>query len=125
MPALATRLTEVALTASPAQAEDLRAGHRAAAARAAALAGSGGGKDDPPPDDAARAELRRLAFGWLKADLAARSRVLRAEPKSGPDVRKALDGWRQDPDLAGVRDSGALTSCRRWNGGRGNRSGGT
>ena len=107
-PALATRLAEAALAASPARADDLKAGHRDAAAHAAALAGSGGGKDDPPPDEAERADFRRLALGWLKADLAARSKRLEADPKAGPDIRKSLDAWRQDPDLAGVRDAGAL-----------------
>ena len=81
-PALAARLAEVALAACPPHADDLRAGHRAAAARAAALAGSGGGNHDPPLDDTGRAELRRLAFGWLKADLAARRSLSGADPKS-------------------------------------------
>ncbi len=107
-PALAARLYEVALIASPARADDLDAGHRSAAARVAALAGSGGGQDDPRPDDGERAELRRLALDWLKADLAARSKRLKADPKAGPDVRKALQTWREEIDLAGVRDPGAL-----------------
>jgi hypothetical protein len=107
-PALAARLYEVVLAASPARAADLKAGHRHAAACAAALAGSGGGKDDPRPDDAERVGLRRLALGWLKADLSAWSKRLKTDPKAGPDVRRALRTWREDTDLAGVRDPAAL-----------------
>jgi eukaryotic-like serine/threonine-protein kinase len=107
-PALATRLYEVFLAASPARADDLKAGHRHAAACAAALAGSGGGQDDPRPDDAERGEFRRLALDWLKTDLAARSRRLKTEPKAGPGVRTALEAWREDADLAGVRDPAAM-----------------
>ena len=58
--------------ALPSRADDLKAGNRDLHACAAALAGCGRGEDDPKPDDAERAELRKLALGWLSADLAAR-----------------------------------------------------
>jgi Flp pilus assembly protein TadD len=60
-PALAARIYELVLAASPARAGDLDTGHRYRAARAAARAGCGRDKDDPPLDQAERAELRRLA----------------------------------------------------------------
>ncbi len=107
-PALAARLYEVGLAASPARADDLKAGHRHAAACAAALAGSGSDRDNPHPDDVERAEFRRLALDWLKTDLAARSRRLKTQAKAGPDVRTAPEAWREDADLAGVRDPAAL-----------------
>jgi serine/threonine protein kinase/tetratricopeptide (TPR) repeat protein len=103
-PALAARLFDVALTVSPTQALDLKAGQRHAAACAAALAGSGGGEDDPRPDDAERAGFRRLALDWLKADLAAWSARLTADPK----VVAQLRHWKEDTDLAGIRDPGAV-----------------
>jgi serine/threonine-protein kinase len=108
-PALAARIGEVILDVLPRCAGDLKAGHRDRAARAAARAGCGRGKDDPPPTEAERAELRRLALGWLRADLTAWGRVLDAgDPKARADVAPALRRWRADPDLAGVRDPQAL-----------------
>ena len=75
---------------------------------AAALAGSGGGEDVLRPDEAERDGFRCLALGWLKADLAAWSRRQKADPKAGPDVLKALRTWREEGDLAGVREADAL-----------------
>ncbi len=107
-PALAARLYEVVLTVSSTRAGDLEAGYRLAAARAAALAGSGVGEDEPRPADAERAEFRRLALDWLRADLTSWTKRLAADPKSGSRVVEALGRWRQDRDLAGVRDADTL-----------------
>jgi hypothetical protein len=85
--------------------DDLDAGHRYNAACAAALAGCAKGKDDPAPDDASRARLLKQALDWLKADLDAWKRRPGAE---APRVEQALNHWRADADLAGVRDAEAL-----------------
>jgi hypothetical protein len=45
----------------------------------------------------------------LQADLAARARDLDADPtRARTGVRKALTRWREDPDLACLRDPGEL-----------------
>jgi tetratricopeptide (TPR) repeat protein len=107
----AARLWAEALASDPKLAADRRARHRYNAACAAALAAAGRDQDDPKPDDAARAELRRRALGWLKAELAAWSRSLdSADPKARAAVAATLRHWRDDPDLAGVRDADALAA---------------
>jgi tetratricopeptide (TPR) repeat protein len=104
--AAAARLWAEAFEADPKLAEGLPAA-RYDAACAAALAGCGRGKDDPPPDQAARAELRGRALDWLRADLAQRRKQL---DTGAAAARLALDHWRTDPDLAGVRDADSLAS---------------
>jgi serine/threonine-protein kinase len=107
--ATSARLWAEALTPNPKLGEDRRAQRRYNAACAAALAGAGQGKDDPRPDEPARAKLRSQALGWLKAELAAWTKLLESGP---PDVRptitQTLQHWKQDPDLAGVREADAL-----------------
>ena len=81
------------------------------AACAAALAGCGRGKDEPPLDEASRARWRRQALEWLEADLAAWSKALEGGPaQSRPAVSRMLEHWKGDPDLAGLRDPGALAT---------------
>jgi len=76
---------------------------------AAALAGSGQGKDDPPLDEPTKARWRRQAIGWLKADLAAWSKVLeKGPPAARQSVSQTLQHWKADADLAGLRDAAAL-----------------
>jgi serine/threonine-protein kinase len=106
--AAAARLYAAAFAADARLADDRKAGHRYDAACSAALAGCSTSKDDPPPDEAARARLRRQARDWLRADLAAwRKRA--EDPNALPAVRKALQHWQKDTDLAGVREPSALT----------------
>ena len=103
--ATAARLWAEALATDPKLGDDRQAQHRYNAACAAALAGSGRGKDQPAPDDAARARLRRQALDWLKAELAAWAKLLEsggAETKAV--VARTLEHWKQDADLAGIRD---------------------
>ena len=105
----AARLWAEALTADPKLGDDRQVQHRYNAACAAALAGCGEGKDDPAPDDGAKARLRRQAFDWLKSEISAWSKALESiPPQNRPVVRHTLDHWRQDRDLAGVRDPAAL-----------------
>ncbi len=85
--------------------DDRQAQHRYNAACAASLAGCGQGKDDPKPDEAAKAKLRAQALDWLKAELAAWKTLATTNKEV---VAKTLDHWKQDTDLAGVRDASAL-----------------
>ncbi len=105
----ATRLWAEALASDPKLGDDRQAQHRYNAARAAVLAAAGQAKDEPPPDDAAKAKLRRQALDWLKAELAARGKLVESGP---PQEREGmvltLTGWKYDADLAGIRDAAAL-----------------
>ena len=97
------------LAADPEVADDRKAQLRYRAACDAALAAAGRGTDDPKPDAAARAKLRAQALGWLEAERAAWAEVLdSSDAQARPVVRHALQHWRADPDLAGVRDPDAL-----------------
>ena len=109
--AVAARLFAEALESDPALAADPAAGHRYNGACAAALAGCGRGGDDPTPDDAARAALRREALAWLRAELVARAKQLNEGPDAARQgARRALDHWKSDPDLAGIRNEAAVKS---------------
>src|SRR5262249_9774290 len=94
--------------AEPKLADDLKVGHRYAAARAAALAGVGQGKDGEKLDDGERARWRKQAVDWLKADLALWAKQADDTPEGRALVDKPRWQWRRDPDLAGIRDDGAL-----------------
>jgi tetratricopeptide (TPR) repeat protein len=98
-----------AFQAQPKLADDMQAQHRYNAACAAALAGSGQGKDEPPLDEPTKARWRKQAIDWLKADLAAWSQVVRSGPQQARQfVAQALQHWKVDPDLAGLRDPAML-----------------
>ncbi len=103
------RLWAEAFQAEPKVADDMQAQNRYNAACAAALAGSGQGKDDPPLDQPTKARWRKQAIDWLKADLAAWSKMLeKGTPAARQSISKTLQHWQTDPDLAGVRDAAAL-----------------
>ncbi len=103
------RLWTEAFQAEPKLANDMQAQNRYNAACAAALAGSGQGKDDPPLDEPAKARWRKQAIDWLKADLAAWSKVLeKGPPAARQSVSETLQHWKADADLAGLRDAAAL-----------------
>ncbi len=107
--AAAARLWAKALEADPARANDLVAAYRYNAACAAALAGSGKGADEPPPDEPARSRFRTEAHDWLRADLVLRSKQLQSgQPADRTAAQQALRHWKQDADLVGIRDAGAL-----------------
>jgi tetratricopeptide (TPR) repeat protein len=85
-------------------AEDLARNHRYNAACSAALAAIPGGTD--------AAEWRGQALEWLRAELAARE-------KAAIDLAATFERWKQDPDLASVRDRiGDLPETERaaWRG---------
>ncbi len=103
--ASAAKLWGDALASDPKLGDDRQAQHRYNAACAASLAGCGQGKDDPRPDEAAGGKLRRQAMGWLKEELAAWKAI--AEGNKG-SVAATLAHWKQDADLAGIRDEKEL-----------------
>jgi WD40 repeat protein/serine/threonine protein kinase len=105
--ALATRLWAEALTADPKLFDDRHLAHRYSAARAAALAAAGQGQGEPPLDDAAKAKLRRQALDWLRAELTAWGHLLESGSAQADRVPRPGD-WKQDGDLAGIRDPAAL-----------------
>jgi tetratricopeptide (TPR) repeat protein len=118
--ALAARLYAEAFAADPALADDARAGHRYAAACAAVLAGQGRGADAAGLGEGERARLRDQGRAWLRAELARYDEDLagRADGRRAA-VRRRLERWRHDPDLAGVRDPAALADLpeaerRQW-----------
>ena len=107
--ATAARLYAEALAATPRLTEDLRAGHRFNAARAAALAGGGHGDDATGLGEPERAQLRKQARDWLRLDLAAwAKKVDTGTAADRIQAQKTLAPWRDDPDLAGLRDADAL-----------------
>jgi tetratricopeptide (TPR) repeat protein len=105
----AARLYAEALAAAPRVTEDLPAGHRFNAARAAALAGLRRADDPAEPGEPERERLRNQAREWLRQDLSGWA----AKVDSGQSVerlqaRRALSPWRDEPDLAGLREPEAL-----------------
>jgi serine/threonine-protein kinase len=102
-------LLAAAFAAEPKLAEDPAAGLRSRADRAAAVAGCGGGADGAALSEPERARWRQQARAWLRLDLAAWAKRLEAaRPADRAEVRKALARWRDEPDLAGLRDADAL-----------------
>ncbi len=107
--ATAARLYAEALSATPQLTEDLRAGHRFNAARAAALADGGHGDDVAGLGEPEREALRKQARNWLRLDLAAWAKQVDTGTEADRiEARKTLAPWRDDPDLAGLRDAGTL-----------------
>jgi hypothetical protein len=103
-----TRLYADAFRTDPKLAEDMRSGHRYDAACAAALAVASRG-EDKLTDEAEKARWRKQAVAWLRADLA--HWVQQAEggkAESKGLIVRTLGHWKQDSDLAGLRDAAAL-----------------
>jgi serine/threonine-protein kinase len=98
-----------AFAADPELAEALHDGYRYSAARAAARAGGGGSADAAHLGEPERARWRAQAREWLRADLAAWTKVLDGDPTGArQSVRQQLTRWRVDPELAVLRDSAEL-----------------
>jgi serine/threonine protein kinase/tetratricopeptide (TPR) repeat protein len=107
--AAAARFSKLALADKPALADELDKGYRYDAACFAALAAAGQGKDAGKLTDQERADLRKQALQWLRADLAAWSKQFdEAADKARPVVQDRMNHWKQDTDLTGVRDPKAL-----------------
>jgi serine/threonine-protein kinase len=107
--AASARFYAAAFAEDPKLAEDRKAPHRYNAACVAALAGCGKGADAGKLDDKERARWRKQAHDWLAADLALWTRSAeKPGPADGEAIRKKLQLWQKDTDLAGVRDPTAL-----------------
>jgi tetratricopeptide (TPR) repeat protein len=107
--ATALRLYSDAFARDGKLADDLKASHRYNAACTAALAAAGTGEDAGKLDDKERARLRQQALDWLRADLAAWSKLLdNGPPAARATVEETMKHWRQDTDLAGLRDHAGL-----------------
>jgi eukaryotic-like serine/threonine-protein kinase len=105
----AVRLYADAFAAKPALADDLEEGHRYNAACAAAQVAAGQGEDAAGLDDRRRAQWRKQALDWLRADLTLLARQLDdGTPQARAAVQGQLRHWQTDLDLAGLRDGAAL-----------------
>ncbi len=107
--AAAFRLWSEALAADPKLGDDRQLQHRYNAARAAVLAAAGAGSDEPPPSKEAKTKLRAQAREWLKAELAAWSKLLEsASAQDRTTIARKMNHWRVDSDLAAIREPSAL-----------------
>jgi Flp pilus assembly protein TadD len=121
--ATAARLFADAFRDKPELASNLSLQHRFSAAGAAARAGSGQGRDATDLDDQGRAKWRKQALVWLRADLALWAQQLeKAPPQGRAAIGRLLGHWRQNPELAALRDKAGLAKlpeaeqkdCRRF-----------
>jgi tetratricopeptide (TPR) repeat protein len=104
----AARLHARAFESDPKLVEDMNAHNRYNAACAAALVGAGRG-EDPPTDEAEKARWRKRAVAWLRADLAFWTKQVEVgPPQAKAFVIQTLRHWKDDADLAGLRDEAAL-----------------
>jgi serine/threonine-protein kinase len=120
--AASMRLYGQALDADPKLADDPSNSHRYNAACAAVLAAASGtgppdrketsGQTEKPLTDADRAKFRNQARAWLEAELKAWSGLVESAKshKQRQAIAGTLEHWREDTDLASVRDKHALDS---------------
>ena len=107
--AAAVRLWSDALAIDPKLADRRQDPPRYNAACAAAMAAAGMDKGDPSPDDAAKTRHRAQALDSLKAELSVWTKLLESgPPETRSVILQSLQHWKQDTDLAGVRDVEAL-----------------
>jgi hypothetical protein len=116
------RLFAAAIETDPRLANDRQGQHRYNAACAAALAAALGtaraaqqetsGRTEKPFTDADRAKFRNQARDWLEAELKAWSGLLVSakDHQQRQAIAGTLEHWREDTDLASVRDKHALDS---------------
>src|SRR5262249_12799744 len=90
----AVQLYAEAVNVDPKLAENFQDGNRYKAACAAVLAAGGKGNDVAGLQPEEIVHLRRLAFAWLNADLAAWTKLSREAADSESDVRQTLDHWK-------------------------------
>jgi eukaryotic-like serine/threonine-protein kinase len=103
------RLYSDAFATDPRLAGDVAAGHRYNAARAAAQVASGIGEDVGNLGQEERTRWRKQAHAWLELDLAAWAGKLNdGIPGDRRLLRSTLMRWLADPDLAALREPGAL-----------------
>ncbi len=105
----ALRFWTAALEEVPKLGDNRKALHRYNAACAALLVASGQTKDATPLDERARADLRRRALAWLRAEVAPWTAVF--ESGSQPERATALSvirWWTRDVDLTSIPEADAL-----------------
>jgi hypothetical protein len=107
MQASAVQLWIDAFAAAPKAPDDLAAQHRYNAACAAALAAAGKGVEVKKLDDQEKKRFRQQALTWLRADLAAWTRLL-DKPGFNPRIREAMLHWQWDSDLVAIRDANEI-----------------
>jgi hypothetical protein len=107
--ASSARFYAEAFAAEPKLATDLGRQHRYNAACSAALAAAGQGEDARLLPDKVVAMFRHWTLGWLRDDLAAYAQdAQQNNPALKQTIQRRLAHWRNDPDLASVRDPKAL-----------------
>ncbi len=107
--AAALKFWTEALEKDPTLGENRQAQHRYNAACAALLVASGQTKDASAVDEKARADLRRRALAWLRAEAAAWSRVFDfGSPPERASALSVIRWWTRDVDLVTVRGADAL-----------------
>jgi hypothetical protein len=52
--------------------------------------------------------LRQQALDWLKAELAARAKLIQQNSLAAVQVQQDMQHWQKDTDLAGLRDAKEL-----------------
>jgi tetratricopeptide (TPR) repeat protein len=101
----AVNLYVAGFAADPKLAEDNRSAHRYNAACAAALAAASQGDDATGLSAEEWAWLQQHALDWLRADLAAKAKLVeKADKQTRQFVQQQLAHWQQDTDLTAVRD---------------------
>jgi serine/threonine protein kinase/Flp pilus assembly protein TadD len=107
--ARAAELRASAFERDGALADKLKKGTRYEGACCAALASCGMGRDGDRLDGTARVRWRRQALAWLRADLVLRAKMATSsDEKERQDAAKALEHWKRDTDLQGLRDEARL-----------------
>ena len=107
--ATAARFYADAFTAEPGLTGNLQSAARYSAARAAALVACGLGEDAAKTDAQERGRWRNQALDWLRADLVLWVKVANgANPQGQVATAQVLQHWKEDADLASVRDADAL-----------------
>ena len=105
----ATRLYTQATQAAPDLLETSEPFTRYDAACASLMAAQGAGCDASTLDAKVRGELRSQAFRWVTTELLkCKKQLARADAATIARLRKRLDHWKSDSDLASVRDPGLL-----------------
>jgi serine/threonine protein kinase/Flp pilus assembly protein TadD len=105
------RLYAESFRADPKLAEDMKSLHRYNAACSAALLVAGKGDDKPLLDEPAKARCRKQALEWLRADLSYWTKqAVTGKPETTVLIVETLQHWKEDSDLAGIRDETALAA---------------
>jgi len=116
----AAKIFAAAFAVEPKLAEDPTNHWRLNAACCAALAAAGRGIDAAQLVEVERAELRKQALAWLRADLASWGKLLSDNwDRNKWLVRERMQYWQESSDLANVRDPDMLAKSpadeqERW-----------